>query len=119
MLQLLLLGLGLFHAANSSEFKIVIDIISIADLVLHHISHVGVTFEVIVHLVGVVVAKAAWLVLPRLQIVLSIPELVLNAHLTQSQQNSANALAVAGFELIRRHIEINPQLLHLKDDILR
>ena len=83
LLQLLLVIYSLFHAAHSAKFEVIVDILTFRHFLVHHISNISVSLEIIVHLVGLIVAKASRLVPARLQVVLSIPELVLKAHLAE------------------------------------
>lgn len=50
---------------------------------------------------------------------LSVPELALEAHLAQGDQDGADTLTKTRLELIWRHVKVNAKLLQLEYDVLR
>ena len=111
LLEQFLIILRLFNTANSSEFKIVIDFVSITHLVMHHIRNIGVTFKIIVHFISIIITKTSGFIFARLQRWLFIPEFVLNAHVAECCEHGAHAFAKASLQLVCRHVQINAESL--------
>ena len=93
LLKQFLLILRLFNTANSAELKIVIDLITITELVMHHVRYIGVTLKIIVHFVSIIIAKASWLIFARLKGRFFVSEFVLNAHVAKGSEDRAHAFS--------------------------
>ena len=85
LLQLLLLILGSFdRPLSGAEIEVFINVLVITLLFVHHIGHICISFKVIVHLISFIIAKTPSIVSSSLQAMLSKSELVLQAHLAES-----------------------------------
>lgn len=117
-MHIILLFLWFFDSADRSKLKVVIDSIGIVTFLVHHVGNVCVSFEIESIFISFIVTESASIVLALLQVVPSESELVLETHLTKCEEHGTDTLSVSLLELIWRHVQIDAQLLQLKDDIL-
>ena len=87
-MQWILLCRRLFDSTNSAKLEVIIDSIVIAGLLMmHHISNICVSFEILSIILSILISESASIVLARLQVMPSESKLVLETHLTQGQEH--------------------------------
>mmetsp|Transcript_33235 Transcript_33235/g.50955 ORF Transcript_33235/g.50955 Transcript_33235/m.50955 type:complete len:301 (+) Transcript_33235:361-1263(+) len=103
-------------SAGSSEIDILIDVVGVADLGLRvHISDISSALELVVVEIVVIVGVMASIVANDWFFEL---EFIFETDVAQGVEHSADSLAVAGLQLVGRHVELDAQFVELEDDAL-
>jgi len=101
---------GVLLCAWVAEIEVLVNVATVAGLFLDlHISDICVTFELIVHVISIIVTKAATIITNLWFFKL---ESILQTYLTQFGEHNADTITKALFKLIWRHIKFDTKLLH-------